>query len=90
MSPAEGVRLIVRSLVACGFVSVWWWGVVANSAPFAARFAAQSRPVVGNADWGGVVFVGLTLVWVGICILLAQKRGGSSRQLSGGVLIGGM
>ena len=43
----------------------WWWGVVADSAPFAARFAAQSRPVVGTADWGGVVFVGLVMVWVG-------------------------
>ena len=64
-SPAEGVRLVVRSLVSCGFVSVWWWGVVAGSAPFAPRFAPQSRPAALGVSCGGVVFVGLTLVWVG-------------------------
>ena len=55
-SPAKGVFLVVGSVVWCGFVSAWWWGVVANSAPFAARFAAQSRPVAGTADCGGCGF----------------------------------
>ena len=68
-SPAEGVRLIVRSLVSCGFVSVSWWGVVANSAPLAPRFAPQSRPVVVAADCVPVVFVGLVVVWVGKPVL---------------------